>query len=454
VARWPIFGAVAQIAYLLNQYPAISHSFILGEVRALRRRGIELPAYSIHRSDPRHLLAREDREEHEGTYALRPVAPRALARAHLATLLSEPRRYLRVLWRSLARSGGAPRTLLWQLFYFGEAVPLWREIRRARARHVHAHFAAPAADVAMIVAELGDERGRWSWSFSAHGADIQETDQRLLAAKIRDADAVICVSDFGRSQLMLLVEPEHWGKLRVLRCGVDTRAFAPAARAARARPSGGGPLRVLSVGRLVAVKGHAVLLEAIAAAEREGVALELTLVGDGPLRAALERRARALGIERRVRFTGAVGQDAIVRHYHEAQAFCLPSLREGVPVVLMEAMACELPVVATGINGIPELVQDGVSGILVAPGSPQALASALARLAGDRSLRLRLGRAARARVVAQYDLERNAAALAELFETIARRPAGTAGQPAPSPGAPAAEIAPTASAAAGEAISG
>jgi colanic acid/amylovoran biosynthesis glycosyltransferase len=421
----PIFGAVARIAYLLNQYPAISHSFILGEVRALRRRGVEVPTYSIHRSDPRHLLAPADREEHARTWALRPLRPGRLLIAHLLALLDHPLRYVSVLSRALVRSRGAPRALLWQLFYFAEAVALWQQIRQARPDHLHAHFAAPAADVAMIVAQLGDGRRPWSWSFSAHGADIDESDQRLLADKVRSAAAVVCVSDFGRSQLMVLVEPEQWAKIHVVRCGVDTRAFSPgpAAQApdgspGRPEPAPDGSLRLLAVGRLVAVKGHVILLEAIALALAQGTSVTLTLVGDGPLRRSLTRAAAQLGLEERVHFAGALGQDEIALRYRRADVLCLSSLREGIPVVLMEAMACALPVIATRITGIPELVEDERSGLLVAPGRPEALARAIVRLAGDPPLRRRLAHNGRLKVQAEYGLERSAAQLQAIFEEI------------------------------------
>ncbi|MGH2874006.1 MAG: glycosyltransferase, partial [Solirubrobacteraceae bacterium] len=220
---------VTRIAYLLNQYPAISHSFILREVQSLRRRGLEVSTFSIHRSDPGHLLADADREQDDLTYSLRPLAARSLLAAHATALRRHPLRYLRVLCMSVALARGSPRASLWQLFYFLEAVPLWLHIARARARHVHAHFTAPAADVALIVAALGDARGAWSWSFSAHGADISEADQRMLARKLRRAARVVCVSEFGAAQCRALA-PDHADKLRVVRCGLDPGRFTPPVR--------------------------------------------------------------------------------------------------------------------------------------------------------------------------------------------------------------------------------
>jgi colanic acid/amylovoran biosynthesis glycosyltransferase len=355
-----------------------------------------------------------EREEHQRTYALRPLDLRTLVSAHLAALRLTPVSYLKTLLRSLRLRRLSPRATLWQLFYFLEAVPLWLQIRRSGVRHVHAHFTNPAADVAMIVADLGDARGSWTWSFSAHGADIQETDQKALAAKVQRADRVICVSDFGRSQLMTLVGPEHWPKLMVVHCGVDLQRF----RGAPTSHADAAPLRILNVARLVPVKGQLVLLQAAALARQRALELELTIVGDGPLRASLEQAAHTLSLEDCVQFAGALGQDEIRDCYARADLFCLPSLREGIPVVLMEAMASGVPVVASGIMGIPELVEHGRSGVLVPPGQPEALADAMIRLAGDSEARHRLGDAGRAKIATAYEVRRSARQLASVFETV------------------------------------
>jgi colanic acid/amylovoran biosynthesis glycosyltransferase len=400
-----------RIGYVLNQYPAISHSFILREILALRELGVDIDTYSIHRSDPAHLLAEHDREEYARTYAVRPVNAPAFLTAHLRALRDSPDDYVRALARSLWRGRRGGRDLVWQLFYFLEAVPIWLEVKRAGLRHVHAHFTNPAADVAMVVAELSGGEERSSWSFSAHGADIQETDQTLLAGKIRSAERVVCVSDYGRSQLMAIVEPEQWPKISVVHCGVDTGAFPLRCHNGRH----GRPLRILNVGRLVPVKGQAVLLEAVALARGRGIDVEVTIVGDGPLRDSLRDAARDLGVGDVVEFTGSVGQDDIAAHYRNADLFCLPSLREGVPVVLMEAMATGVPVIASRIMGIPELVEDDVTGLLVPPGRADALADAIARLAGDVDLCDRLVRTARDRIASDYEVEGCARQLASVL---------------------------------------
>jgi glycosyltransferase involved in cell wall biosynthesis len=271
----------------------------------------------------------------------------------------------------------------------------------------------------MLVAWLGNatEGGdRWTWSFTVHGSDeFADVVRERLREKITAASFVVAVSDFTRSQLLALVDEAHWPKVHVVRCGVDPEVYAPRDRERGAAPADGGRLEVLTVGRLSAVKGHGVLFEAIASAATTGLSVHATLVGDGPRRASLQELATRLGIADHVTFAGAVSQDEIREYYAAADVFCLSSFTEGVPVVLMEAMAMEKPVLATRVMGIPELVTDGESGLLVTPGRPDLLAEALVRLASDSDLRRRLGRSARARVSRDYDVHRGAARLRELF---------------------------------------
>jgi colanic acid/amylovoran biosynthesis glycosyltransferase len=396
-----------RIAYLTGRYPAISHTFVLREVRALRRLGVEVSTHSIWRTSEDDLLSADDRAEADATQnVLPPHLPSVLH-----ALRARPRATAAALARALqlARPGlsGRARGVLW----FLEAVTLWRRLERAGITHVHAHLNGTAPTVALLTAALGR---RWTWSLTVHGpAEFYDVYGERLAEKVRDADLVIAVSEFARSQLMGLVEEEHWAKIRVVHCGVEPRVFAPAAER-----RDGGPLRVLNVSRLTGPKGNAVLLEAIADLRDRGVEAEATIVGDGVRRATLERLAGDLGIADRVRFLGAVAQDRIPHELARADVFCLPSFAEGVPVVLMEAMAMEVPVVASAVMGVPELVEHGTSGVLVAPGRPAAVADALATLAADPERRAALGRAGRSKVLAEFDVDRSAQLLRDHFRAL------------------------------------
>jgi colanic acid/amylovoran biosynthesis glycosyltransferase len=416
-----------RIAYVCSRYPDVSHTFIQREIVALRERGVEVATYSVRRAEPHQVLSRLDREEFERTYAILPPRRRDHVRAHLRALRKGPGAWLRTLWGSLRRTPGGPRATLWRLFYFAEAVVLWDRCERQGIRHLHAHFANVGSDVAQLAARLGRGLGEpWSWSFTMHGStEFYDVRRWRLADKVRDARFVACISDYTRSQLMMLVDASHWEKLRLVRCGVDTAHFRPSARRDEA-----GPVRILYVGRLVRNKGAGVLLEALA-----GLDAELVLVGDGPDRGEMEALARGLGVAGRVRFTGAVGQDEILARFQEADVFCLPSFAEGLPVVLMEAMASGLPVVASSITAAPELVEDGVSGLLVSPARPDLLRDALARLVADPGLRRSLGEAGRRKVEADFELSSGARALhAVLRDTLhgpQRRPEPPAPRAAP-----------------------
>jgi colanic acid/amylovoran biosynthesis glycosyltransferase len=393
-----------RVAYLCDQYPAVSHTFVLREVLELRRLGAEVETFSIHRP---HAISATDREEAAGTYSVLPARPLTVVASHLAALARHPLRYVSTLAFALRRGRRVK-----QLCYFAEAAVLHRECRRRRLPHIHAHFTSPSADVAMLCARLGEPDGLpASFSFSAHGTDIFVGDQLQLAEKVRQAKLVVCVSDFGRGHLMGLVDRDHWAKIRVVRCGIDLDRFAPAARV-----RDGGPVRLLSVARLHPVKGHPVLIDAVASLIGAGEDVALTVVGDGPARGSLERQARERGVAEHVTFAGSVGQDEILAYYAAADVFCLPSFGEGIPVALMEAMATRLPVVASRVMGVPELVIDGHSGLLVAPGRPGALADALRTLIRDPGLRAQLGQAARARIRDAHEAQHSAVQLYRIYD--------------------------------------
>jgi glycosyltransferase involved in cell wall biosynthesis len=401
-----------RLAVICSRYPAVSHTFIQREVRALRALGSEVSTFAVRRASPGDALSAADREELAATHAILPAGPE-LAWAHLRALLRHPGAWAGTLMRALRLSPGTPRGTLWQLFYFAEAVLLWNQLRRRGIRHVHAHFADVSSDVALLATDLGNraDGGGWSWSLTMHGpAQLYGVRENRLAAKVADAAFTVCVSDHLRSQLMMVTPPEQWSSLHVLRTGVQPELYHP-----NGRPRGSH--RVLTVARLVAAKGIDVLLDALGRLERRGVPVDADVVGDGPDRERLAARARELGLDGRVRLVGAASQEHVRELLAGATVFCLPSFSEGVPVVLMEAMAAGLPVVATGITGVPELVEEGRSGVLVPPGRADLLADALERvLEATPAERDAMGAAGRARVEADFDQARSAERLLALLD--------------------------------------
>jgi colanic acid/amylovoran biosynthesis glycosyltransferase len=391
-------------------YPYPSHTFIQNEVRALRALGVDVTTFAHRRATADEILSDADREAFETTFPIRPLRLFTYMRAHLAAL-RDPSRYVRTVREAARLRGEGPRSLLWQLLYFGQAVVLWHRARAAGLRHIHAHFANVSSDVAMLAAELGGEE--WSWSFTMHGpTEFYDVGWFRLAKKVERASFVVSISHFARSQLMGLVGPKHWSKLHVIRCGVDMSELS----AGRENREGDGAIRIVCVGRLVPLKGQLVLLEALADVIRRGAGAHLELIGAGPMRGALEDAVRDLGLDDHVEIAGALAHPRVIARIRSADILCLPSFAEGVPIVLMEAMALGVPVLTTRVMGIPELVEDGVSGLLVAPGSAAELAAALERLILDPGLRDALGRAARDRVDAEFDLRTSARQLQALFE--------------------------------------
>ncbi|UWQ23181.1 glycosyltransferase family 4 protein [Jannaschia sp. W003] len=397
-----------RVAYLTGEYPVVSHTFILREVEALRRAGLEVQTCAIRRTGLQHHRGPAEKAAASSTFYVLSAArqPGALLAA-LGWTLARPVRFGRattLAWRT-APPGG--RAKLWQLFYLMEAMVLARYLARARVDHLHNHFANSSCSVAMLASELGGV----PFSFTLHGPSIFfEPRWWRIDVKIARARFVACISHFCRSQGMIFADPAHWSKMRIVHCGVDPDRYD------RTEGEVGGPGKhILFVGRLAAVKGVRVLLEAFARVRAAHPDARLTLVGDGDERAAIEDHARALGCDDGVRFTGYLNQDEVAEALAQADLFALPSFAEGVPVVLMEAMAARLPVLATRIAGIPELVEDGVAGRLVPPGDVDAFADALDALLNDPAGRTAMGAAGRARVEAEFHVEREARNLARLI---------------------------------------
>jgi colanic acid/amylovoran biosynthesis glycosyltransferase len=408
---------MARVAYLMSYYPAISHAFVLREVEHVRAAGVDLATLSTHRARDEDLLAEADRRAAATTFSVLPTDVVRLLGAHLEAFVRSPRRYLATL--ALALRTGAPgaRDRLWHLFYFAEAMILLRHCRRAGIAHIHAQFADSATDVAMLVAHY--RRGQrvdgveCTWSLAVHGSvEFYDVTRYALVAKLAHARFAVAISDFGRSQLMRLTDLERWPNIHVVRCGVDPRVFAPPAD----RSGSDRRAEVLFVGRLLHGKGLSLLFEAIGELRRRDLDVTATIVGDGPAREELQSVARRRHVSEHVRFLGAVGQDDIRRHYAAADIFCLPSFAEGIPVVAIEAMAMELPVVTTRIMGIPELVDDGTEGLLTPPGRSGALIEALDRLVRAPDERRRMGRAARRKVERDYDVAHSAARMRAVLE--------------------------------------
>ncbi|MHB8622281.1 MAG: glycosyltransferase [Sulfuricaulis sp.] len=403
-----------RIAYLNTEFPALSHTFIEREVRAVRALGVQVETFSVQRPG-RHARLSDTHEKaaHETFYILNGVAP--MASSLFLALIASPAGFLRAIVASQQLAPPGLKSRVRHAVYACEGMRLARELRRRKLEHLHVHMANTGAAVAMMACRYAPSL---RYSISIHGsAEFFQVNSWRLAPKAEGAMFVRCISNFCQAQVMIWTNPQVWSNFHIVHCGIEPTAFLP--RPTR-RP---GPLRLLTVGRLHAIKGYYLLLDAIAALTRDGLIVDLDMVGDGSERVALEQRVQTLGLGGRVRFSGAVSQDAIGAHYDDADAIVVSSFMEGVPVVLMEAMAKELGVIATRVGGIPELVEDGVSGFLVNPGSADALMASIRVVAADPELCRRQGKAGRKRVLAEYSLDQVGAGMAGLFRKYLRNAA-------------------------------
>jgi glycosyltransferase involved in cell wall biosynthesis len=399
----------------MSRFPKLTETFVLYEMLAVEAAGAEIELYPLRR---------------ERAQVMHPEARALVAQAHFAPLLSlpilkqnlvallrRPRRYLATLFVLLVRNWGSRRYFAGALGLFPKAVYFAAQMRRDRITHIHAHFASHPAAAAYVIHRLTGI----PYSFTAHGSDLHR-DRHMLLEKVKAAAFVVCISNYNREVVLGECGREWSPKVQVIHCGVDTGVFGPDGRRG-AGPAGqnssGAALAVVCVGTLHPVKGQTVLIEACRRLRESGVSVVCHLVGDGPDRAHLTRQARDAGMEREVHFHGRLTRPEVAKLFQQADVVAAPSVptrdgrREGIPVALMEAMASGVPVVASRLSGIPELVEDGRTGLLVPPHDTAALAGALARLKADPELRARLAAAGRSRVARAFDLKLNAAALVE-----------------------------------------
>lgn len=396
-----------RIAVLVKRFPRLSETFVLNEFLELRRQGVDLRLYAL--MDPKERL----------------VHPAAAALVPEVTYLHDPRRslgtWLRLLGGAVRQTAAIPRggirvarqwlladRSLTGLRHAVEGLWLAGELRRQRIDHLHAHFAhSPAA-----VAHLACLAGGPPYSFTAHAKDLFTTPREHIERRARPARFVVTCTAASGEYLRPMLGTSAARRLHVLYHGTDLRRFSPLGRS----PEGG---RIVSIGRLVPKKGFADLIEALRHLAHRRVDFACDIFGTGPLQALLETAVSEAGLADRVSLHGDRLQADLLDAYRRASVFALAPVmtpdgdRDGIPNVLVEAMACGLPVVSTRLSGIPELIDDGVSGLLVEPRDPDALAAAIERLLTDASLSQALGLAARHKVEAFFDLSRNTLQLAE-----------------------------------------
>lgn len=394
------------IAYILNSYPQPSHSFIRREIRALEAQGHTVTRLAMRAGDM-PLVDAQDLEEAAATqYVLRSGAL-ALLNALLQAVTSGPKRFGTAVMLALKCGYRSEAGVLKHLIYLAEAAYVRQICEAAEVTHAHAHFGTNAAAVAMLSEALGGP----AYSFTVHGPEEYDAPRALsLGTKVARSKFTVAITSYGRSQLSRWAGPDHWNQIKVVHCGIDPSRFP------EPEPLPEGGPRFVAIGRFVEQKGQLLALDAMATLIKNHPDAHLTLIGDGEMRPQIEARIAALGLGDQITLTGWVDEVRLLKELQSAHALLMPSFAEGLPMVIMEAMAAGRLVIATYIAGIPELVQQGKTGWLVPAGDADALANAMTDMANTPPEQLNeMAQAARIRVLERHNVDVEAAKLASFI---------------------------------------
>ena len=419
--------SVPSVGYIVRSYPRLSQTFILDEIRALERRGVPIHIFAM--TDPREEVTQAEVAEVRAPvqYLDRLGCTWASAiSTHLRAAIRSPRRYAAALRHTIASGeSDAGYRVASRYTCFHHAVCLTMRLHQLESsgggpiRHLHAHFAHDPTLVALLTHLLTG----LPYSFTAHARDLYQVPESMLRARAAHAETIVTCCLPNVEYLRNVLSPRLHDKVKLLHHGVDLHAFQPRAHHERAS----GPPLLMSVGRLVEKKGFADLLAACGRLKDAGGRFRCRIYGEGPERSKLKGIVQDLDLGDRITLAGALSRRELMRAYRQADVFVLTPLvtedgdRDGIPNVLVEALASGLPVVTTAVGGIPELVTHGVAGLVGRPRDVEEIATHLATLLDDHALRRKLGAAGRATVEERFDLRRSAEELASLFGVVRER---------------------------------
>lgn len=402
-----------KVAYIMSRFPKLTETFILYEMLALQEQGIQVELYPLLR-EKTEVMHPEALPFVEAAH-FQPFISLPILRANLHFLLKKPRAYLGTLWTLLRANWGSFGFFTGALGIFPKTVLFAYQMDAEKISHVHAHFASHPAAAGFIIHRLVGI----PYSFTAHGSDLHR-DRHMLREKVAESALVVAISDYNRELILSECQGKYQDRVTVIHCGVDTEVFRLRSHETP-HEKGENPFMILCIGTLHEVKGQAYLIEACQKLQERGTEFVCHFVGDGEDKKALTTLVEQAGLSDKVRFHGRLTRDEIARLLLDADVLVAPSVptrdgrREGIPVVLMEAMGSGVPVIASNISGIPELVKDQQTGLLVPPRDAASLADALERYLTDPDLRRRLGQAGRDKVVIDFDLKKNTTKLAQRF---------------------------------------
>jgi glycosyltransferase involved in cell wall biosynthesis len=398
-----------KVAYLINQYPKVSHTFIRREILALEALGLQINRLSVRGWD-NPVADPVDETERQKTFYLLQNGLFGLVRASVAVFIERPRLFLKALRTAFYMGIRADRPLPYHLMYLLEACKALQWLRQKNIGHVHAHFGANSTEVAMMIRLLGGP----TYSFTVHGPEEFDKPEFIrLGTKVEHCAFVVAITSYCRSQIYRWIPQAIWNKVKVVRCGIEADFHRDLPDTFPSEP------RLVCVGRLCEQKGQLILLAAAAKLKERDIPLQLVLAGDGEMRPEIERRIDELNLRGNVRITGWISSEQVREEILKSRAMVLPSFAEGLPVVVMEAMALKRPVISTYIAGMPELVIPGVNGFLCPAGDVNELAQMMETcLKADESTLRELGHNAQRAVLEQHHILTEAGKLATLFTTL------------------------------------
>jgi colanic acid/amylovoran biosynthesis glycosyltransferase len=389
-----------EIAYLVNQYPAVSHTFIRREIQALERLDVNVHRFSL-RSNKASLVDEADLSEYSKTIIVTESKKLSILYSCILTVALHPAAFLAAL-RLCLKLGRTANAVIKHLIYFVEACFIKVSIESLSVTHLHAHFGTNSATIALIIKKLGGP----DYSFTVHGPEEFDKPMQLsLDKKIKHAKFVAAISFYGVSQLSRWSASSDWGKIKIVRCGLNLDEFQVSSDISSTK-------QLICVGRLCEQKAQLLLINAIANLLRRGVDVNLTLVGDGPMRQQVEQRIDKLGLRANIKLTGWLSQEKIRHEISHSRVLVLPSFAEGLPVVIMEALAMGRPVISTYIAGIPELIKHNQNGWLLAAGDSASLEYSIENaLSKTNAYILEMGRQGRKDVEKMHDINDQAKTL-------------------------------------------
>lgn len=385
-----------KIAYLVNQYPKVSHSFIRREILALEKLGVEIERYSI-RSSLDELVDQSDISEHNRTKFILNQSPFLILFVCFITLLKNPMQWISTILLAIKIGWKSDRGLLRHIYYFIEGCVVSKWCKEDGIEHIHAHFGTNSAALAMFAGKLSEV----PYSFTVHGPEEFDKPEFLsLGKKIENATFVVAISSFGRSQLYRQISGELWNKVKVVHCGLEAAFYNSETKPISTEN------KLVCVGRLCEQKGQLLLIEAAKRLRSDGLNFTLTLAGDGPMRSEVEDLIKKHDLHSIVNITGWISSDEVRNEIVSSRGLVLPSFAEGLPVVIMESMALSRPVITTYIAGIPELVIPEVNGWLIPASDIDQLVSAMKNALNMPAEKInKMGELAKERVVKRHNID-------------------------------------------------